>query len=174
VSFLDAWSRWAAGDPTLHDAHLWGLTINTWGWISQIILGLGIIALILDVRASPERHRPRRQGMSALGWLQTLVIGSLSFLLVGGYLHAIAEEARETHHSIMFVLFAGEDSIDWNGAPRWYGLISIVLVAIAIIIWRRQRLSDWLHHVRHKPLLVRLLAAIATLAALPLAVLASP
>ena len=79
MSFLDAWSRWAAGDPTLRDAHLWGLTINAWGWISQIILGLGIIALILDVRASPARHRPRRQGMSALGWLQALVIGSLIF-----------------------------------------------------------------------------------------------
>lgn len=173
VSFLDAWARW--GDPALANAILWGLAIKWWGLIGEIVLLLGVVALVIDVRASPivDRRRPQRVGF--LGCLRGVLIAAVIFLMVGGYIHAIGEEARDTGHSVTFVLFAGDDSVDWDGAPRWFTPIVVALTALAVILWRRYRLRDWFltqHRKGVRAVLPRVLAALVMLVALSFVVLA--
>jgi hypothetical protein len=60
ISWLEAWSRWASGNPTLKDNMLWGLQILWWGRIGKIAAFVGGLTLVLDI-LGPERLR------SALG-----------------------------------------------------------------------------------------------------------
>lgn len=175
MSFLDAWVRWADGDPTLQAAHLWGLTINSWAWIGSIVLLLGGVALILDVRASPF-GRPKSERIGSAGCLLRVLIATIVFLAIGAFIHAVAEESRETGHSVVYVLFAGEDAIDWAGAPRWYNLGMPSLFWLAVLLWNRARLRDWfIATIRKGPraVVLRLLAFLLTLTGLTFAVLAT-
>lgn len=56
VGYLDAWARWAAGDPMLRNADLCGLPVLWWGRIGKVSAFLAGMTLILDI-IGPERLR---------------------------------------------------------------------------------------------------------------------
>jgi hypothetical protein len=174
VSLVGAWAWWVDGRPGLRDAELWGLAIKWWGVIGGIVLLLGVVALAVDVAASPRSHERRRGGIAT--YLLRAVILVTVVVGVVGYVHAFREEMQETGHSAAYVASAGNDNIAWNAAPRWYDLTLPSLTALAAALYARARLQDWLTTtLQHGPkaVLPRLLAALVLLAALNFAILAA-
>lgn len=176
IDLPDAWAWWFDGSPGLRDAHLWGLAVKSWGLIGGIVLLLGLVALAMDVAASPSSHRPtgRRAGMGKL--VLRLVVTGIVFMVIVGFVNAFREEMQETGRSAWFVASAGDDNIDWKAAPRWYTLGFPSLIVLAFALSRRDRLHDWLDTILRKgpkAVLPRLLAALVLLAALNFAVLAA-
>ncbi|QYN22505.1 hypothetical protein [Amycolatopsis sp. DSM 110486] len=172
IDLVDAWAWWAGGSPGLREAYLWGLAVKWWGLLGSLVLLTVTIALVADVAKIPEKHRRRSRATKILRRLTALAI---AVLVVVGAVNAVREEARDTGTSTATVLLAGNDGIDWAGAPRWFVLLFAGLVVLALLLWQGHRLRDWVGNTVQKGLTAiatRLAAAFVALAALSFAVLA--
>ncbi|MEV6903959.1 hypothetical protein [Amycolatopsis sp. NPDC051372] len=172
IDLAGAWAWWADGGPGLREAHLWGLAVKWWGLLGGLVLLTITVALIADVAKIPEKHRRKSRATKILQRLTALAI--VVMVVVGG-VNAVREEVRDTGTSTATVLLAGEDGIDWAGAPRWFVLLFAGLVVLALLMWQGHRLRGWVGNtVRKGPTAIatRLAAAIVALGALSFAVLA--
>lgn len=73
VDYFDAWTRWAAGDPTLRDAHLWGLKIYWWARLGKVLAFLAGMALLVDI-IGPSKVVAWFQKIARRLWLPIFIV----------------------------------------------------------------------------------------------------
>ena len=71
-----------------------------------------------------------------------LVFLAIAVLVVVAYANGIPEKARATGKSIWYVAFAGDDFLEWRGAPVWFNWTLFILVWVAVVLVFRSRIAE--------------------------------
>ena len=132
-AWLEAWSRWFEGDPTLRESVLWGLKILWWGRIGKLaafLAGLVIILDIVEAIIGPERLRrvTERSGerlRNEDSGLQTLYAAVVGIIVLG-----LATWAAILHPYNSSDELPGEPSTN-----PWFVLILVSGAGIAFLMW---------------------------------------
>ena len=74
--------------------------------------------------------------------LTRVVFLAIGVLVVVAYAYGIPEKARDTGKSIWYVAFAGDDYLEWHGAPVWFAWTLYVLVWVAVVLVFRSWIAD--------------------------------
>ncbi|GAA3839217.1 hypothetical protein GCM10022243_02030 [Saccharothrix violaceirubra] len=134
MGWWEAWTRWAAGDPTLKDAVLWGVKVLWWARIGKLMAFLAGLVLVVDI-IGPER-----------------IVASVERRVAGGHLDRWRVDRRAARRGVivfggLFVLVLVGVVLRLDSGPL--GILAIALVAsvpaLAAVNHLLPRFLTWLY-----------------------------